>query len=116
MSLDLSIYATSDLGGSEPFRFKIDSHNITHNLTTMAEEAGIYKALWRPEELFEEPRLCDIEPVVRKGLERLKSDPSRFEALNPRNGWGSRKHLVKACEWLLEYSELYPLALVEACR
>ena len=33
----------------------IDDFNITHNLGSMAAAAGIYKALWRPEELFEKP-------------------------------------------------------------
>jgi len=28
--------------------------NITHNLTTMADKAGIYYALWRPEEIQKE--------------------------------------------------------------
>jgi hypothetical protein len=116
VSLDLTIYATVDLGGTEPFRFEIDSHNVTHNLTTMAEEAGIYRALWRPEELAETPRLRDIEPVVREGLERLNADPKYFEKMNPGNGWGSRENLVKVCEWVLEYADLYPLAMVEACR
>lgn len=116
MSLDLTIYATVDLGGAEPFRFEIDSHNVTHNLTAMAEEAGVYRALWRPEELVENPRLLDIEPVLREGLERLEADPKHFEAMNPRNGWGSRQNLVEACEWVLEYADLCPLAMVEACR
>lgn len=31
------------------------SANITHNLGEMADKAGIYKALWRPEDLFEKP-------------------------------------------------------------
>ena len=115
MSLDLTIYATADLGGAEPFRFEIDSHNVTHNLASMAEEAGVYLALWRPEELAETPRLRDIEMAVREGLERLNADPKHFEKMK-KNGWGSRENLVKVCEWVLEYADLYPLAMVEACR
>jgi hypothetical protein len=116
VSLDLAIYATADLGGAEPFRFEIDSHNVTHNLVPMAQEAGIYEALWRPEELVDTPRLRNIEPVVRNGLALLKADTERFEAMNPKNGWGSRKNLVEACEWVLRWAESYPLAMIEACR
>ena len=43
----------------EPVKFKqeetetneVYSANITHNLNTMADEAGIYKHLWRPDEI-----------------------------------------------------------------
>ena len=42
----------------EPVKVTLDeesdyvySANITHNLTKMADEAGIYECLWRPEEI-----------------------------------------------------------------
>src|SRR5690242_20071192 len=50
--------------------------NITHNLNAMAGEAGIYKHLWRPEELGITHARQLIEPL-RAGLELLRSDPER---------------------------------------
>ena len=67
---------------------EVYSANITHNLILMAKEAGIYKELWRPEEIGITKAKQLIEPLT-KGLELLKSDRPRFESLNPDNGWGS---------------------------
>jgi len=71
--------------------------NITHNLNTMAEEAGIYKHLWRPEELGISLAGGLIEPL-KKGLELLKSDQVRFEKFNAENGWGLYEHFVPFVE------------------
>jgi len=69
------------------------SRNITHNLNTMAGEAGIYEALWRPDEIGITKAAQLIEPL-KAGLAKLESDPERFEKLNPSNGWGSYEGLV----------------------
>lgn len=62
--------------------------NITHNLNTMAKEAGIYKHLWRPDEIGIIKASDLIEPL-RKALTLLESDPERFKAFNPSNNWGN---------------------------
>jgi len=51
--------------------------NITHNLGAMAREAGIYEALWRPEEINVTTAEQLIEPLT-VGLEKLKADPREF--------------------------------------
>jgi hypothetical protein len=79
--------------------------NITHNLGRMAEEAGIYKHLWRPEELGITTASELIEPLTA-GLALLKADPVRFEAFNSRNGWGMYEHFVPFVE---RYRRLYTL-------
>lgn len=89
--------------------------NITHNLNTMAEEAGIYQHLWRPEELDITLASQLIDPL-REGLHRLKSDPERFKALNPENGWGSYDGLVEFVDKYLDACYQYPDATVEVCR
>ena len=71
--------------------------NITHNLNKMAMEAGIYEALWRPEELGITKAYQLIDPLW-EGLELLKSDPERFEAFNAPNGWGTYPNLVDFVE------------------
>ncbi len=64
------------------------SANITHNLGDMAEEAGIYKHLWRPEEIGITKAVQLVEPLS-KGLSFMKSDPERFKKFNAENGWGN---------------------------
>lgn len=76
------------------------SANITHNLNTMAEAAGIYKPLWRPEEIGIEKAHQLIEPLTN-GLSELKADPDKYKIHNPENGWGNYDLLVRfATEYL----------------
>lgn len=67
--------------------------NITHNLNEMAEKAGIYKYLWRPDEINIQTAEQLIEPLT-EGLKLLESDPEKFKLLNPENGWGNYELLV----------------------
>ena len=86
--------------------------NITHNLNKMAEEAGIYKHLWRPEEIGVTKAQQLIAPL-RAGLELLKADPARFEKHNASNGWGMYEHFVPFVENYLAACEENPDATVE---
>ena len=72
------------------------SANITHNLNKMADAAGIYKALWRPEEM-EPPatKARDLIPHLQRGLADLVARPDYFAQFNPPNGWGTYAGLVK---------------------
>lgn len=89
--------------------------NITHNLNTMAQEAGIYMHLWRPEEIGITKAEELIEPL-REGLHLLKMDPERFKKFNPDNGWGSYEGLVKFVENYLNACYENREALIEVSR
>jgi len=89
--------------------------NITHNLGQMAEEAGIYKALWRPDEIGITHAAQLIEPL-RAGLSLLKSDPARFEKFNAPNGWGMYEHFIPFIEKYLEACQANPDAEVSVSR
>ena len=89
--------------------------NITHNLGRMAEEAGIYMHLWRPEEIGVTTAGQLIEPL-RAGVALLKSDPPRFEKHNAKNGWGLYEHFVPWVEKYLRACEENPNATVTASR
>ena len=78
--------------------------NITHNLNRMAEEAGVYDALWRPDENGYYVA-SDIIQVLEDGLAKLLADPDHFKAMNPSNGWGDYYGLVK-----------FVMSVLEACR
>jgi hypothetical protein len=91
------------------------SRNITHNLNTMAGEAGIYEALWRPDEIGITKAAQLIEPL-KDGLAKLESDPERFEKFNPPNGWGSYEGLVSFVRDYLRACEQTPDAEVYASR
>jgi hypothetical protein len=91
------------------------SANVTHNLNKMADAAGIYDALWRPDEIGI-ATAKQLVPLLRSGLERLRADPPRFEALNPENGWGSYKGFVPWVAAYLQACEEYPEATVRVSR
>lgn len=105
----------------EPFTVDADdgeavySANITHNLNKMADGAGIYKHLWRPDEIGITKAAELIEPL-RAGLALLKSDPARFKKFNPENGWGTYEGLVIFVEDYLAACEEYPAAKVSVSR
>lgn len=91
------------------------SANITHNLGTMAGEAGIYKHLWWPEEVDITHAHQLIEPL-KAGLELLESDRSRFEEFNPENGWGDYDVLVRFTREYLAACKRYPQAKISISR
>jgi hypothetical protein len=94
---------------------KVYSANITHNLNKMADEARIYKHLWRPDEIGITKAEQLIEPL-RAGLELLVSDPERFKKFNPANGWGDYEGLVKFVQDYLSSCEENPDAEIEISR
>ena len=89
--------------------------NITHNLGEMAKAAGIYQALWRPEEEGYLYGKDLIEPLT-KGLALLTANPERFKAFNPSNGWGSYEGLVQFVVMYLEACVAHPDAAIDANR
>lgn len=110
MSLDFSLGYVNDAQFNEIF-----CRNITHNLGLMAEQAGIYKALWRPDENgFDKAK--DIIKVLEEGLNKLKEDPEHFKNYDADNGWGIYDHFVPFVEAVLEACKQYPTALIEVSR
>jgi hypothetical protein len=83
------------------------SENITHNLSRMAKEAGIYEVLWHPERGSYQ-KAEQIIPILREGLKLLESDPARFEKFNSPNGWGMYEHFVPFVKSVLAACEEFP--------
>lgn len=89
--------------------------NITHNLGAMAKQAGIYKPLWRPEEIGIEKAGHLIKPL-KKGLSLLKQNPEKFMEFNPSNGWGDYDGLIKFVESYLAACVEHPSATIYISR
>lgn len=101
MSLDFSLYAMRET--------EVFERNITHNLTGMAREAGIYEVLWRP---TKGTKAKDIISVLADGLTLLREDRERFEKFNPENGWGDYDGFVEAVSKILTACKENPDARV----
>lgn len=89
--------------------------NITHNLNKMAAEAGIYEALWRPEEIAAK-KATDLIGPLADGLGLLKANPEKYKAFNPSNGWGDYDGLVSFVEKYLAACRENPDATVRVSR
>lgn len=94
---------------------KVYHGNITHNLTNMADAAGLYQACWHPEELGITHPSQLILPLA-EGLIRLTNDPDKFKSHNPANGWGSYETLCNFVAAYLKACVQYPDAAVSVWR
>lgn len=91
------------------------SANITHNLVDMAEAAGIYACMWRPEECGI-TKASQLIGLLTAGLEKLRSDPERFKQFDAPNGWGKYENFVPfVAEYLAACIE-NPEAVVSVSR
>lgn len=106
MSLDFHL----EEGGSVVFET-----NITHNLTRMANAAGIYQALWRPEERGY-TQAKDVIPFLERGLLWLIANKREAETFNARNGWGLYEHFVPFVTEVLAACHEYPNATIHVSR
>ena len=112
MSLDVSLYRKLYLSYDEGKTYVekeecVYDANITHNLGKMADKAGIYYALWRPEEI-EKSKAKDIIELLEKGLADLKERPEYFQQFNSDNGWGLYENFVPFVEKYLDACKEYP--------
>lgn len=108
MSLD--VYLT--MPGNEQEEYW---NNITHNLNTMAGEAGLYECLWRPDEHGYTTARQLIRPLI-DGLDLLLKDPDKYKAFNPANGWGNYETLVSFVAHYLAACVEWPDAEIRVSR
>lgn len=94
---------------------EVFSANITHNLGRMARLAGIYEALWRPEEIGI-VYAKDLIPRLREGIAWLEANREEAETANPPNGWGDYDGLLGFVREYLVACEGYPEATVRVSR
>ena len=107
MSLDVTLYAMRRTG--------VYDANITHNLNKMAEAAGLYEYLWRPEEKGIYKAVQLTEPLS-DGLLKLETSPDYFKTFNPENAWGSYDDLVNFVRAYLKACRENPDAEIEVSR
>jgi len=115
MSLDVYLKMKIDTGGKELYNIELYRANITHNLGKMANEVGIYKHLWRPEEIGIKTAGELIEPL-EEGLELMGKNPKRFKKFDAPNKWGVYKDLLSFVENYLNACKEHPKANIIISR
>jgi len=114
MSLDFELHGKgvcSECGQKVDDMIVFDA-NITHNLTTMAKQAGIYYALWNPEKL-KATKAKNIINILETGLKLLKEKPEHYKKFNSPNGWGTHEHFVPFVEKCLNACKEHPEARIK---
>ena len=109
MSLDVTLYYESP-------EHEVYSANITHILNKMADAAGYYRYIWRPEELWEHPLAKYLIPHLRACVRELIENPKKYRQFDSPNGWGRYEDFVL---WLVRYWQAcceHPEALVRVSR
>lgn len=104
-----------DVWLTEVKRTEVFEANITHNLNTMAKEAGIYKHLWRPEEIGITKAKGLIAPLT-KALADMKARPDHYKQFDAKNGWGLYIHFVPWIEEYLDACKEHPEAEIGISR
>lgn len=108
MSLDIDLIENSEV---------VWSTNITHNLGKMAKEAGVYGAMWRPDEYSSQNVTCsDIKDDLYSGMVKLLQNKEYYEQFNPENGWGSYEGLCNKVVELYVMCLKHPNAVIKVCR
>lgn len=94
---------------------EVFSSNITHNLGLMAEAAGIYQCLWRPEELGIK-QAGELVGPLGIGLGKLVANPDHFRKFDSPNGWGTYDNFVRFVTQVLNACIEHPDAEIEVSR
>lgn len=96
MSLDVSLHSKCTCGKGRDYFFDA---NITHNLTKMADAAGIYLHLWRPEELGIS-KAVDLITPLENALNDMRDKPEHYKQFDAENKWGTYDAFIP---WITEY-------------
>ena len=92
----------------------LESWNITYNLSPMLREAGWVwpdGRVWSNEYL-DGAKAMDIGEKAMYVLRNLESDPEKYEAMNPSNGWGTYEALLEVWRDFVESIREHPEATI----
>lgn len=88
--------------------------NITHNLSKLANKAGLLDVLWHPDTINITKASQLIEPLLT-GLNYLLTHKSELEQFSPVCGWGTYDDLCDFVYHYLKACQANPDASVRAC-
>lgn len=88
---------------------------ITSNLSAIADAAGLYKALWRPDEIGV-TRAWQLIQILDYGLKILVNRKDELKRLEPSNGWGSCEQLIEVVQEYTKACVMFPESTIEVSR
>jgi len=91
---------------------EVASENITHNVSNMWREAGIYNLLYNSEGLL----ASKIVDGLEKGLADMKKWPEHYQQFDSPNGWGTYPHAVDFLARVIVDCYEFPDAVIEISK
>lgn len=91
----------------------IGNFNVTHNLAGMAEEAGVYEILWKPE--LSVKTASDMIAPLEAAIKDMTERKDYYERFNSPNGWGTYESFLPWLCSVLACCKENPDAEVSAC-
>ena len=109
MSLDftLDLHTTLEDGTRGPDYNTFDG-NVTHNLTGMWSEAGIYDVLYNTEG----EQIGIYLDKLASALEDMRRYPDKYKEHSPINGWGTYEGAIRFLEALVKSAQEWPQARI----
>lgn len=101
-----------DIWLTEKNETELMSKNITHNLSGMWKEVGVYDALY----LSEGKTANEVLPILEEGLEEMVNEPERFKPFEATNGWGLYKNAVTWLSELISEFKKHPNGVIGVSR
>jgi hypothetical protein len=93
-----------DIGLKALIEISVVDENITHNVSKMWREAGIYESLYNSEGKTAK----EVIPVLIEGYTKMLSDPKKFKELDSPNGWGAYENALPWLNKLILKFQEYP--------
>ena len=93
------------------------SANITHNLSTMADKAGIYDSLWNgniEDKIIK--NAGELGDILTPAITRMDLNPDYYRQFNATNGWGTYEQFVPWLEELRDKCVEFPNAKIEISK
>lgn len=91
--------------------------NITHNLTEMADKAGLYDPLWNGHiEGHVIETAGDLAHILNPAIRHMDLNPDYYRQFNANNGWGTYEQFVPWLEKLRDNCLEYPKAKIKISK
>ncbi len=107
MSYD--VWLVIDTGGPQPVEVTV-GRNMTSNVGPMWRLAGADLAE------FHGRIAGDVLPLLDAAITDMRSNPAKYRALNPANGWGNYERCLDFLRGLRADFENHPRAIVQVSR
>lgn len=89
--------------------------SISNDLSSMADAAGVYRHIWRPEGLGI-IKASELVAPLNEGLRVLRANKERFKCFEPKHKRDTYEDLTNFIEHYIKASIKYPDATIEIER